>query len=112
MKTIKNLNTLAIFLPFIILITYPIYEEVSIFYALYSTMITGFIQVILGLTMIIKEPKNKFLIAYLLSVIIFFLLWYYNIKINYSDNLSVFLFTIPPSLAIYLSVVIYKATKP
>jgi hypothetical protein len=108
MKAVKYLNTFAIGLPFLILITYPIYDEASIFYALYSTMITGFIQVILGLYLFIKEPKNKTTIAYLSTVILFFSLWYFNMNIFYSDYIGFSLFPIPLILAIYLSFIIYK----
>jgi hypothetical protein len=108
MKAVKYLNTFAIGLPFLILTAYPIYDETSIFYALYSTMITGFIQVILGLYLFIKEPKNKFIIAYLSTVILFFSLWYFNMNIFYSDYIGFSLFPIPLILAIYLSFLIYK----
>lgn len=108
MKTIKYLNTFAVGLPFLILLTYPIYLDTSIFYALYSTMITGFIQVILGLVMLFREPKNKFIITYLITVLLFFLLWYLNMNVFNSDYMTFFLFSVPPILAIYLSIIIYK----
>lgn len=108
MKIIKHLNSFAIGLPFLILITYPIYKEVSIIYSLYSTMITGFIQVILSFLILIIEPKNKFIITYLSLVILFFSLWYFNMTCFYSDYLTYFLFLIPILLAAYLSFIIYK----
>lgn len=111
MKTIKYINTFAISLPFLIAITYPIFEDSAIVFGLYSTMITGFLQVILGIIMLFKNPKNKSFQFYIAAVLLFFSLWYFNANIYYSDSLSVCLFSIPPILAIYLSVLIYKKEK-
>ena len=84
MKTIKYLNTFAVGLPLILLVVGIAINDASgnyIAYALYSTIITGLIQVISGIIIFIKEPKNKNIIIYLLIVFIFFLLWYLNVKI-------------------------------
>jgi hypothetical protein len=108
MKSINHLNIFAIGLPFFILLTYPIYNDLAIYYSLYSTMVTGFIQILLGLIMLYREPRNKSILIYIFSVIIFFTLWYLNIKLINSDNLGALLFIIPPTLAIYLSIIIYK----
>lgn len=111
MKTIKYLNTFAIGLPFFILITYFIYKDNSIFWALYSTMVTGFIQVTLSIFLLIKNPKDKFILGYLASVVLFLLLWYFNDIFLYSTFLIWTLIAIPPILAIYLSCIIYKQKK-
>lgn len=116
MRTIKYLNTFAIGLPLILLVVGIAINDTSgnyIAYALYSTIIIGLIQVISGIIIFIKEPKNKKIIIYLSIVFIFFLLWYLNVKIIYSDYLTYFLFPIPLLLAIYLSIIIYtKKEKP
>lgn len=114
MKTIKFLNTLAIALPIILLligIGINDSEGNYISYALYSTMITGAIQLLLGLIILINEPRNKYILLYFLVVIIFFALWYFNVKIICSDLLTFTLFPIPLLLAIYLSILIYKKEK-
>ena len=108
MKIIKYMNTFAIALPFLIALTYPIIEENAIFFSLYSTMVTGFIQVILGITLFLKNPKDKFFKAYLISVLLFFGLWYFNMNVYYVNFLTNFLIPIPLILAIYLSVLIYR----
>lgn len=108
MKTIKNLNSFAIGLPLLIIITYPIFKESSLLYSLLSTMITGFIQVILGLCLLFKTPDDTKLQLYITCVIDFFILWFINAQIHYNDTLSYFLFPIPLILAIYLSIIIYK----
>lgn len=108
MKIIKYMNSFAIALPFLIALTYPIIEENAIFLSLYSTMVTGFVQAILGITLFFKNPKDKFINAYLISVLLFFGLWYYNASINYVNFLTNFLLPIPLILAIYLSVLIYR----
>ena len=111
MKTIKYLNTIAIGLPLVLTIL-SIIDISLIILAIYSTMITGAIQLLIGLIILIKEPRNKYIIAYFLVVIAFFSLWYFNVKITYSDLLTFTLFPIPLLLAIYLSFLIYKKEKP
>ncbi|WP_396162811.1 hypothetical protein [Flavobacterium sp.] len=114
MKILKFLNTIAIGLPImLLLIGIGINDSAGnyISYALYTTMITGGIQLLLGLIILMKEPRNKYIIAYFLVVIAFFLLWYFNVKILYSDLLTFTLFPIPLLLAIYLSILIYKKEK-
>lgn len=108
MKTIKHLNTFAIGLPFGILITYPIFKESSILYALISTMVTGFIQVFLAIWMLHNDTNNLKIKIYITSVIGFFTLWLINAQMNYNNTLSFLLITIPLILAIYLSIIIHK----
>ncbi len=110
MKTIKHLNTIAIGIPLILTIL-SIIDNGLIILAIYSTIITGVIQVLLGLIILIKEPRNKYIIIYFLVVIAFFSLWYFNVKSVYSDLLTFTLFPIPLILAIYLSILIYKKEK-
>ena len=110
MKTIKYLNTIAIGIPLILTIL-SIIDNGLIILAVYSTMITGAIQVLLGLIILINELRNKYVLLYFSVVIIFFALWYFNVKIIYSDLITFTLFPIPLLLAIYLSVLIYKKEK-
>lgn len=110
MTTIKYLNTIAIGIPLILTIL-SIIDNGLIILAIYSTIISGVIQVLLGLIILIKEPRNKYIIIYFLVVIAFFSLWYFNVKIIYSDLLTFTLFPIPLILAIYLSILIYKKEK-
>ena len=110
MKTIKYLNTIAIGIPLILTIL-SIIDNGLIILAIYSTIITGVIQVLLGLIILIKEPRNKYIIIYFLVVIAFFSLWYFNVKIIYSDLLTFTLFPIPLLLAIFISILIYKKEK-
>jgi len=111
MKTIKYTNTFAISLPFLIAITYPIFEDTAIFFSLYSTMLTGFLQVLLGVILFFRRPDNKPIITYLSAVGSFFLLWYLNANFIDSDALTYCLFIVPPILALYLSLIIYKTEK-
>lgn len=108
MKTIKYLNTFAVGLPIAILITYPIFKEGSLFFALLSTMVTGFIQVCLGLKLLFDEPKNSKFQIYIAAVFGFFSLWLFNVQIGYEDIISYILISIPVILAIYISILIYK----
>jgi len=108
MKTIKNLNTFAVGLPLVILITYPFFKEGALLFALLSTMVTGFIQFCLGLKLLFEMPNNLKLQIYIVAVFLFFGLWFINNLIGYKDALTFILFPIPLILAIYLSVLIYK----
>lgn len=103
MKTIKYINTFAISLPFAILLAFPIFKETVFIFSAYSTMLTGFLQIVLGLILFFRNTKSIALIIYQGAVIIFFLLWYLNITHFDSDNLTNLLFAMPPTLAVYLS---------
>lgn len=107
MKYLKILNTVAIGIP-IALAILGIFDEGMLMFALVSTMATGFIQVVLGIILLIKNLENWYFINYILIVILFFGLWYFNINIFYSEILTYILFPIPLLLTIYLSVLIYK----
>lgn len=108
MKTIKNLNSFAIGLPLAIIITYPIFKEGALFFALLSTMVTGFIQFCLGLWLLFLEPNNSKFQIYLVAVFGFFTLWFINVQMDYFSIITYILFSVPPILAIYLSILIYK----
>ena len=108
MKNINYLNYFAVGLPISILITYPLFKEGAIIFALLSTILTGLIQFILGIKMLIDEPKNKNLKTYIILVLSYFVLWFINSITGYNNILNYFLFAFPPILAIYLSVIIYK----
>ncbi len=113
MKTLKNLNTLAVLLPTLILITYPIFKEGSLVWTALSLIITGFIQVLIGIYFWSLHMKNIYIIIYLIAVVLFFTTWYNISTIGYHNTITKVLLGIPPILAIYLSVIIYtkKETK-
>lgn len=108
MRTIKNINTFALALPFIIFLSAVVFGEGAIFFALLSPIITGFLQVLLGIKMLVDNPKDKNLKLYISGVCFFFGFWFVNHLIDYNDFLTFILFPIPLILAIYLSVQIYK----
>lgn len=114
MKIIKYINTFALSLPIILALIGIIINDSAgnyIGYALFSTMLTGFLQVILGLILFFRRPNHKSIIIYLTAVILFFLLWYLNANFIASDALTYCLFIVPPVLALYLSLIIYKKEK-
>ncbi|WP_395075316.1 hypothetical protein [Flavobacterium sp.] len=108
MKNINYLNYFAVGLPISILITYPLFKEGAIIFALLSTILTGLIQFILGIKMLIDEPKNKNLKTYIILVIVFFLTLFVTFSMQINEIIKYLLFAFPPILAIYLSVIIYK----
>jgi hypothetical protein len=110
MKYLKILNTVAIGIP-IVLAFMGIFDEEMLMFTLVSTMATGFIQVALGIILLMKNPENWYFINYILIVILFFGLWYFNVNIYFSNILTYILFPVPLLLVIYLSILIYKREK-
>jgi hypothetical protein len=108
MKAIQNTNTFAIGLPLALLLTYPILKEVALILALCSIMLTGFLQFSIGVKMLVDNPHDKNLQAYVAGVVLFFLLWFINHYLNYNVFLNYILVPTPILLAIYLSTIIYK----
>ncbi len=109
----KNLNYLNYFFvgtpTLLILIGYISNDSAGnlIGYGLFFSILTGLFQVIVGIKMLIDEPKSKVLQIYIISVIVFFLIVFISPSLN-NDTLFFMLMPIPPILAIYLSILIYK----
>ncbi|WP_295338549.1 hypothetical protein [Flavobacterium sp.] len=111
MNAIKQFNAFAVGLPFAIAFTYPLFKEGALMLALLSTMLTGFIQVVLALCMLYDEPNDRKLQGYIAATIIFFTLWYINAQIEYYNPLTLTLFGIPAALAFYLTYIIHQKAK-
>jgi hypothetical protein len=107
MKLIKKINTIAITTPFIIALL-GLFEESFLLFALISTMATGFIQLTLGIILLLKFKNNIHYKIYFAVIIIFFSLSFWSPIINKVDYFTYTLIYIPPILAIYISVLIYK----
>ncbi|MBO9585854.1 MAG: hypothetical protein J7574_16945 [Flavobacterium sp.] len=108
MKAIKKINTFAIALPIVLLVSSLLLGEGAILLALLSTMVTGFIQFSIGVKMLVDNPRNRSMQTYMIGVAFFFGLWFLNNLIGYNNSLTYVLFPIPLILAIYLSIIIYK----
>lgn len=108
MKLIHRFNLFAIGLPILLGLVGTIFN-VFLFYALLSTMLTGLIQVVLGICLLLNHPKDNNLKIYLGSVIAYFLSW---IPIENSHfelgNFAYVFISVPVVLAIYLTVIIFK----
>ena len=109
MKAIKILNTIAIGTPFaFFLIDLLVQGGFSIF-ALLSTMFTGFVQVILGLFLMIRFPKNIYYKSYIIAVVLYFLVGFMVAFSDSNNDSFIYIFyIIPPCLAVYLSILIYS----
>lgn len=111
MKQTHHFNLFIVGLP-IILGLLGLINEMFLFYSLLSTILTGLVQVIFGINMLIEEPRNKKLQLYIGSVTIYFLIWYLIADNNFdNEEIYYFLFSIPILLAIFLTYIIYKKTK-
>lgn len=108
MKTVRILNAIAISLPFLLLSSYPFFEDSSIVYSLLSTIFTGVLQVILAIYLLFKKYKQEKITIYLVSVITFFTVWFIVAQIDGLSQLGLLLVIVPPILAIYLSNIIYS----
>ena len=73
MKNINRFNWLVVCVPILILATYPVYKDGAFAFALLSTILTGLVQIVFSIMLLIDEPKNKFLQLYVVGVLFYFL---------------------------------------
>lgn len=107
MENLKLTNSIAIMIP-LFLGVLGIVEPISLYFAAYSTMLTGFLQIIIGLFFWKKYKENMYIKIYFLLVLTFFSLWYYNVNVYYIDDLTWILLFTPLALCIYVSTIIYS----
>jgi len=107
MKIIKILNHIAIGTPLVLAFA-GIFDYVLIIWAIWSLVLTGAIQVFIGLYLVYKHPQNKLILCYITAVVIFFGLWYLNTNIIHSETLGYCLYVTPLILCIYLSYIVYS----
>ena len=107
MENLKLTNSIAIIIP-LFLGVLGIIEPISLYFAAYSTMLTGLLQIIVGIFFWKKYKENIYIKIYFLLVLTFFSLWYYNVNVNYIDELTWILLFTPLALCIYISVIIYS----
>ena len=107
MENLKLTNSIAIIIP-LFLGVLGIVEPISLYFAAYSTMLTGLLQIIVGIIFWTKHKENIYIKIYFLLVLTFFSLWYYNVNVNYIDELTWILLFTPLALCIYISVIIYS----
>jgi hypothetical protein len=110
MKALKTTNTIAISIP-VLLILFGFIYELGFYLAIYSTIITGLLQIIIGINFIFKFKNNFHIKLYFILVILFFCLWYFNENIYYTDRLTWPLIYTPLVLSIYISIIIYSKKK-
>ena len=75
MTLLQKINCFAIGLP-IILAALAVFELAMLYFALLSTVVTGFLQVSIGLCLLIKHYKNRHLHTYFFLCFLFFSLVY------------------------------------
>ena len=107
MKYLIRLNTIAILLPFLIAM-FGFIDESIILIALLSTMLTGIIQVIIGIIYAFLFPKKLLIKVYLFLVAFFLISWLVREQNNW-------IWILPPLLCAFLTVILHdqvKTTKP
>jgi len=100
MKTLKYVNAFALGLP-LILVLIGFADNDLWFFALLSTMVTGFLQVLVALILLFWIPRSIHLYIYFFFTILFFVLWL-GFEIEY------WLFVLPALLAIYLTYILFN----
>lgn len=111
MKILNYLNYFFVGLPVILILLGLLFDAQQgnlIVYGLFSTILTGLFQIIIGIQMQIDEPKDKYLTVYITSVVLFFITYLINVKLLNSDIIYCILLFIPLVLALFLSIIIYK----
>lgn len=92
------INLIGVGTPFLIA-AFTVFDSSMLIVALLSTMVTGFIQVSIGLSLLLNHHKNGHLQAYFLFCILFFSLWY-------ATDWE-WIWAMPPSLALYMTVILH-----
>lgn len=100
MKILKFINAFAIGLP-ILLALLSIIDNDMLFWAIYSTILTGALQVIIAIVLLYIYPKNCLLHLYFFITTLFFVLAWFVIY-------NMFAMGIPLLLALYLTYIIYN----
>ncbi|MCC5918143.1 MAG: hypothetical protein JJU02_12560 [Cryomorphaceae bacterium] len=116
MKTITRINLFAISLPVVLLLGFLIFGGSVVIFAMWSTMLTGAIQVILSLILALKTKGNRQILRYISFVAIYFVMLYTESVLGAFPFTKTAVFnqvffglsvTIPVVLAIYLTMIIY-----
>lgn len=103
MKTLKYINVFALGLPFLLgLIGFA--DNDIWFWALLSTMITGFLQILVALLLLFWIPRSIHLYIYFFFTMLFFVLWI-------GFGIEYWLFVLPVLLAFYLTFILYNNKK-
>ena len=97
----KTINTLALSIPLSIGFLGIIINDGFLTLAMISIMVTGFIQVVLGIFYWIQFPKKIHIKIYFFFVALFFLLLTLKIAVDW-------IWFLPPLLCVYLSIIIYS----
>ncbi len=100
MKTLHYVNAFALGLPLLLgLIGFA--DNYLLFFAPLSTMVTGFLQVLVALILLFWIPKNIHIYIYFFFTILFFVLWL-------GFGIEYWLFVLPPLLAFYFTYILYN----
>lgn len=111
MKILNCINIFLVGIPIILVALGFVIQQSSgnlIGYGVMFTPVLGLFQVLSGVLLLIYNPKDKMLKWYISGVCLFFFCWICNSNIIYIPFLEFIQFTLPPILAIYFSVLIYK----
>lgn len=100
MKILKFVNGFALSLPFILALLGFI-NDGFMFWAVYSIMLTGLLQVVVAFCALILGHYKNHLTIYFTAVSIYFVCMFLNIN-------GYYLYFMPVLLAIFLTIIIHK----
>ena len=104
MKFLVGLNLFAIGLP-LVLALLSIKDGDFLQEALLSTMVTGALQVIIALILLVRNTNDKRLYFYFGITITFFIVW---LGFNINEDP---LFAVPPALALFLTYIVISTYR-
>lgn len=104
MKNLRGFNNFVVLVPIVLGLTGCLENSLWGF-ALLSTMITGFVQVVFAMCYAFDNPKDRHIYYYFAGVIVFFGLWFGRIDVLY-------ICWMPPVLALYLTGIFYSNYIP
>lgn len=99
MNALQKINLIGLSIPFIVYLIGFVIREDLIVLALLSTMLTGLIQLVIGLKLLENYSRHPLLQLYFVVVLLFFILWF----TTYWD----FLWVLPAALAIYMTCILH-----
>ncbi len=98
MNALQKINIIGLSIPFLVYLIGFIIREDLLILALLSTVITGLIQLVIGLKLLGNYSRHHLLQLYFVVVVLFFILWF----TTYWD----YLWVLPAALAIYMTCIL------
>jgi hypothetical protein len=107
MKAINFTNYFFVGFP-ILLCGLGLLDMSFLFFGLLFTILTGTFQVLTGISIFLKNPRDVWIQMYLLAVILYFSFWHFLNFTIFGISFEYALFAIPIILAIYFTIILHR----